>query len=319
MKPVVTSATQRAVRVGLCLPQLGEAVDRQAVRTFCERAEALGYAGLWAQEHLYFPRHPSSGYAARPGVPVPEPYRTTYAATELLMAAAAWTERIGIGTSVLVAGYHRPVELAQRTATLDVLSGGRLTVGFSVGWSKEEHDQMEVDFSTRGRRAEELVRALLACWGPDPVDFSGEFFRIEQADVRPKPLQTPRPRLLSGMRSAPGLRRTAALFDIWNPASGSLPEILDTARELAAFRPADAAPLDVYQRLFLEPPVTRPGLDLLGVEGVADAVAAARQANIQEVILDANFWHEIRNPEDWMALPDRLLPVLRAAQPAGAA
>ena len=298
--------------VGLCLPQLGEFVTRPALRTFCERAEELGYGGLWAQEHLYFPRNPSSGYAARPGIPVPEQYRTTLATTELLAAAAAWTSHIGIGASVFVGGYHRPVELAQRTATLDVLSEGRLTVGFSVGWSQEEHDQMGVDFHSRGRRLDELVRALVACWGPDPVNFEGEFFSIVDADVRPKPVQSPRPKLLSGMRSAPGLRRTAALFDIWNPASGSLEEIAATCAELGAMRDPGLPSLDIYQRIYLEPPVRRPGLGLLGVSGVADAVPAARQGGIPEVIIDANFWQQIRSPQDWADLPDLLLPALRA-------
>src|SRR3954447_17827199 len=95
-------------RVGLCLPQLGEHVTRSAVRTFAERAEQLGYSALWVQEHLFFPRQPKSDYANRPGVPVPEQYRTTFAATELLMAAAAWTDRIAIGTSVLLGGVPPP-------------------------------------------------------------------------------------------------------------------------------------------------------------------------------------------------------------------
>jgi hypothetical protein len=185
-------------------------------------------------------------------------------------------------------------------------------VGFSVGWSQEEHDQMGVDFHTRGRWMDELVRALVVCWGPDPVNFQGEFFSIADADVRPKPLQSPRPKLLSGMRSGPGLRRTAALFDVWNPASGSLDELAATCRELAELRPSTLAPLEVYQRIYVEPPVRRPGLDLLGLDGVAAAVADAREAGLAQVIIDANFWHEIRSPRDWAGLPDLLLPALRA-------
>ena len=157
--------------VGLTLPQLGDHVTRHAVRRFCERAEQLGFASLWVQEHLFFALEPSAPYAARPGMPVPEAYRSTWSPLELLTAAAAWTERIGLGTGILVGGYHRPVELAQRLATLDRLSDGRLIVGLSVGWSKDEHDQMDVDFDSRGRRMDELVEALLTCWGPDPVEF----------------------------------------------------------------------------------------------------------------------------------------------------
>jgi len=106
--------------VGLCLPQLGGAVTRAALRSFVESAEALGFGHLWVQEHLFHPHEPVSDYAARPGVAIPAAYRSTLSSLETLAMAAAWTERVGIGTSVLVAGYHRPVQLAQRLATVDV-------------------------------------------------------------------------------------------------------------------------------------------------------------------------------------------------------
>jgi alkanesulfonate monooxygenase SsuD/methylene tetrahydromethanopterin reductase-like flavin-dependent oxidoreductase (luciferase family) len=121
------------MRVGLTLPQLGGHVTRDALRAFCERAEELGFGGLWVQEHLLFPRNPVSGYSARPGLAIPEPYRSVLGAIETLAAAAAWTTTPVLGTSVLVAGLHRPVQLAQRLATVDLLSDGRLVAGFSVG------------------------------------------------------------------------------------------------------------------------------------------------------------------------------------------
>src|SRR4029077_1014049 len=133
---------------------------------------------------------------------------------ETLTAAAAWTTRPVVGTSILVAGLHRPVALAQQLSTIDVLSGGRLVAGFSVGWSDEEHQQMDVDPRTRGARCDELIDALLACGGRDPVELAGRVFTLSQAGVNPKPVQVPRPRLLSGMRSPAGLRRTAERFDI---------------------------------------------------------------------------------------------------------
>ncbi len=292
--------------VGLCLPQLGEHIDREVVQAFSQNAEELGFGGLWVQEHLFYPLNPRSGYAAIPGQQIPDPYRSTLAATETLMAAAAWTDRIEIGTSVLVAGYHRPLELAQRLATLDVLSGGRLVAGFSVGWSEEEHEQMDVDPHTRGRRCGELIEALIACWGPDPVGFNGEFFTIPESVVRPKPLQQPRPRLMSGMRSAAGLARTAAQFDIWNPSRGNAREIKATLNGMQSARSADADPLQVYQRVFLEPSVPDPRKPSHGIDGVVDMIAQACAAGFASVVVDANFWREISNPRDWIELPGRL-------------
>jgi probable F420-dependent oxidoreductase len=300
--------------VGLCLPQLGGHVTRGALRGFVESAEELGFASLWVQEHLFFPHEPISGYSARPGLAIPEAYRTTLSALETLTAAAAWTSRVEVGTSVLVAGYHRPVQLAQRLATIDLLSEGRLTVGFSVGWSDDEHQQMDVDPRTRGRRLDEMLDALEACWGPDPVSFDGEFFTIPTSDVRPKPLQLPRPRLLSGMRSEAGLRRTAERFDIWNPASGTLEQILETAGRLQEQRPAGMAPLEVYWRLFVEPPVLVANLRTATVDDLVESVGRAKDAGIASVIVDANFEAAIDAPQAWADLPKRLAPLVHAAR-----
>lgn len=308
MNPAVTPT----FGVGLTLPQLGEHVTRDAVRAFCTSAEELGFASLWVQEHMFFAMQPSAPYAARPGLPVPDAYRTTLAPLELLSMAAAWTERVTLGTGILVGGYHRPVELAQRIATLDVLSGGRLIVGLSVGWSKDEHDQMDVEFTTRGRRMDELVTALRACWGPDPVQFDGEFFHIPESIVSPKPVQQPHPPLLSGMRSGAGLRRTAALFDIWNPASGSVDQLAATAAQINAMRSDDQPPVDVYQRVFTEPPFRAAGVEPNSIDDLERAVAAARAAGFSHVIVDTAFTTEVRCPADWAAFPERLAPILAA-------
>ena len=94
------------MQIGLCLPQLGGHVNRDGLRAFCEQAEELGYASLWVQEHIFYPLHPVSGYSARPGLKVPDAYRSTLAALETLTAAAAWTTRpvVGINAVDLVWG-----------------------------------------------------------------------------------------------------------------------------------------------------------------------------------------------------------------------
>lgn len=300
------------VRVGLCLPQLGEHVTAEAFAEFCRRAEAAGYSSLWAQEHLFFPLAPRSGYAAVPGLPIPHQYRSVLSPTEAMAHAAAVTSRVTVGSSILVGGYHRPLELAQRIATLDVLSGGRVVLGLSVGWSDDEHEQMDVDPRTRGRRLDELVRAVLACWGPDPVAFEGEFFSIPESVVRPKPVQQPHPPLLSGMWSDAGLDRTVELFDIWNPARGAPGEVASVLAELNARR-AGRDPLRLYFRSFAQRPTHRPGDPVAGVDGVAEEVRACARAGIEEVIVECNFWDAMDSPDAWAAAPDLLEPVLEAA------
>jgi probable F420-dependent oxidoreductase len=301
------------VQIGLTLPQLGGHVTRDGLRGFCERAEELGFGSLWVQEHLFYPHHPVSGYSARPGLAVPEAYRSVLGALETLTAAAAWTSRPTVGTSILVAGLHRPVALAQRLSTIDVISDGRLVAGFSVGWSDEEHQQMDVDPRTRGTRCDEMIHALLACWGSDPVEFEGRFFSIPKSDVRPKPVQLPRPRLLSGMRSPAGLRRTAQQFDIWNPASGTLEQHLEMLETIAALRPAGLAPIELYRRMFTTPPVQVANLQTATVDDLCAEVARSREAGAAAVIVDTNFDPALDSPERWAAVPETLAPLLAAA------
>ena len=302
------------MRVGLALPQLGPHADASAVRGFAERAEALGFGHLFVQQHLFYPHEVVSGYSARPGLAVPEAYRFVLQPLELLSVVAGWTSQIVLGTSILVAGYHRPVDLAQRISTLDVLSGGRTVFGFSVGWSDEEHAQYAVDPRTRGRRADELVDALKACWAADPVSFEGEFFSIPASDVDPKPLQRPHPPLMAGMRSEAGLRRTAEKFDWWNPASGTLEQHLETMHQLASMRPAHLEPLRMCWNLFTDPPVIVANLKPLSVDELCEQVAAAAAAGVDAISVDANFDPTITNQQDWVQVPDRLAPLLDAAR-----
>ena len=302
------------MEIGLTLPQLGGHVTRDGLRGFCEQAEELGFGSLWVQEHLFYVLNPVSGYSARPGLKVPDAYRSVLGALETLTAAAAWTSRPWLGTSILVAGLHRPVALAQRLATIDVISDGRVIPGFSVGWSDEEHQVMDVDPRTRGARCDELIDALVACWGPDPVSFSGRFFTIPEAEIKPKPVQQPRPRLLSGMRSKAGLRRTAEKFDIWNPASGTLEQHLEMFAQLGEMRPAGLQPLELYRRLFTTPPVEVANLRTASVDDLCAEVARSREAGVVgAIIIDTNFDPSLDSAQRWAEVPKTLAPLLEAA------
>ncbi len=300
-----------ALGVGLCLPQLGEHVTVDALRRFCMRAEDLGYTSLWVQDHFLYPKDPRRGYGGRTGAPIPTQYRSVLGPTELLAAVATWTTKARLGTSVLVAGNHWPVSLAQRLSTIDVLSGGRLLVGLGVGWNAEEHDASGTDIETRGRRMDDFVPALLACWADDPVSYAGPEFTIPSSFVRPKPVQRPRPPLLSGMWSPAGLERTRTLFDAWNPAGQPVERVAATVADLNARRPDHLAPLDVYHRAFAQYPLQpTPSGDV--VQRLAEEAVAARNANFNEFIIEHNFFDGVNSPDDWAEIPDRFAAVIEA-------
>lgn len=299
--------------VGLCLPQLGAHVTPEIIGEFARRAEDLGYGSLWVQDHFMWPLEPRRGYAGRDGAPIPPEYRSVFAPTELLAYVAGQTNSVTLGTSILVAGNHWPVPLAQRLATIDQLSRGRLVVGLGVGWNAEEHEASGTDIATRGDRLDDFVPALLACWGPDPVRHQGPFFTVEPACVQPKPHQQPRPRLVSGMWSPRGLERTVADFDGWNPAGLPVSTVAAMAAEMNARRRADQAPLEIFYRTFVQRPLGRRPEDGDHLAALVVEAEAARSAGFSEVILEHNFWEGIASPEDWLTVPERYLEVVRAA------
>src|SRR5882757_1879419 len=294
--------------VGLTLPQLGRVVDTALLRDFAQQAEGMGFDHLWVQDHFLYALQQKGEYggsaAAQPAV-----YQSVWAPTEVLAAVAGWTETVRLGSSVLVGGNHWPAPLAAQLATVDRLAEGRLdVVGLSVGWSVEEHVAAGVDPHTRGLRMDEFVPALQACWGPDPVRYDGEFLTIPECLMNPKPVSPPR--LMSGMWSAAGLARTAALFDLWNP--GSLP--IDTVRQMLdtinAQRPDGRAPVDVIYRVAVESTAG----ERMSVAEIAERTREVGEAEWEGVIIETNFCAEIDKPAVWLDLLAGLAPVLEAAR-----
>ncbi len=297
--------------IGLCLPQLGTVVDASLVRDFAQTAEGMGFDHLWVQDHFLYALDQAGEYGGS-ATAQPEQYKSVWAPTEVLAAVATWTSTIRLGTSVLVGGNHYPVQLAQRLATVDQLAGGRLdVVGLSVGWSVEEHHAMGVDPGTRGRRMDDFVPALRACWGPDPVEHHGPFFDLDPCLMRPKPVSTPR--LMSGMWSERGLARTAAQFDLWNPGSRPIPAVEGMLAGINAQRAPGRDPVAVLYRVALESTAGK----RLTVGQVAGRTAEVATAGFEGVIVESNFCREIDSPAAWLDLLASLGPVLAAAQGGG--
>lgn len=144
---------------------------------------------------------------------VPEFYGSTYEPLETLSHIAAVTERIKLGTAVLVVPLHVPVMLARRLATLDRFSGGRVIAGLGQGWQHNEFETANVSISRKGARTEEFIAAMRAAWGPDPVRHEGEFYRIAPSQVNPSrsgpAFRCCWPRMRRPPSSAPDGSRTA--------------------------------------------------------------------------------------------------------------
>jgi probable F420-dependent oxidoreductase len=163
------------MHVGVHLPQYGRVASAAAVTRAARHAEELGFAGVWVSDHTVHPA--AQDY--------PSPW--LYDPLVTLTWAAAVTTTVGLGTSVLVVPQHNPLELGNALASLDNLSGGRLTVGVGVGWSAAEFAALGYDFADRGARTDETLRVWRTIWRDDPASFAGDHVRFDDLRVLPKP------------------------------------------------------------------------------------------------------------------------------------
>ena len=194
------------MRLGLYLNLYGDEADRPSLEDGVEQARLAEQAGFeWVvlgERHLH-----------RPG------YHEILTSMTWL---AAKTERIGIATAGIVAPLYQPVVLAETLAHLDVLSGGRLTAGFVLGYRPEEFALYGVTQPERVARFEECLEILTRLWTEDEVTFDGKFTSISEAFLSPKPVQSPRPRIWNGGRVPAMLERTARMCDGWTTSFNEL-------------------------------------------------------------------------------------------------
>jgi probable F420-dependent oxidoreductase len=194
------------VHFGVILPYYGKGSTPDAVRRTAEAAEELGFDSVWTTEHII---------VGPAGV---DPYGRVYDSLVTLGWIAGWTERIGLGTSIVLVALHNPMHLAKQAATLQELSGGRFTLGVGMGWHKDEFDFMGVPFEGRGRRADEAIRLMRALWSGEK-DFEGEYWSFHDATSEPHP--SPPPEIWVGGSSDRAIRRARELGDAWHPSRGS--------------------------------------------------------------------------------------------------
>ncbi|GAA3928565.1 hypothetical protein GCM10023085_07240 [Actinomadura viridis] len=194
------------MRLGLYLNLYGDRADRSSLKDAVEQARLAEEAGFeWivlGERHLH-----------RPG------YHEILTSLTWL---AAHTDRIGLATAGIVAPLYHPVVLAETLAHLDVLSGGRVTAGFVLGYRPEEFALYGVAPAERVARFEECLTILTRLWTEAEVTYEGRFTTVREAFLSPRPAQSPRPRLWNGGRVPAVLERTARMCDGWTTSFNEL-------------------------------------------------------------------------------------------------
>ncbi len=270
------------MKIGVNLHNHGPFASKPAIDAIAERAEALGYDSIWTADHILVPRTE------------PEPFGQLLETLTTLSYVAAKTDRIALGTSILVLPQREPILVAKQAATVDELSGGRLTLGIGVGWIEREFDYLGADFAARGNRADEYIAALRELWTTDEPHFAGDTVRFDAAIFSPRPRRHNGIPILVGGASMRALRRAARLADGWHALDASPKKIRDAAAALAAFSPD--RPVDISLRIKTAiGRATRPApisadSDHGALEGEPDVMTAAilsyRDAGVTHIVID---------------------------------
>jgi probable F420-dependent oxidoreductase len=203
------------MQIGFALPGLHH-VAHQVSRTseFAREAEKAGAASLWVGDRNFAAVNPKIG-AGGIGNTIPVEYRTAADPFVLLGVAAAATEHVRLGTHVLLAPLYPPTQLVRSLTTIDLISGGRLTPGFGVGWSPEEYEGANLDFGKRGARMDELLDAVELMWNGNPVEYHGEHIEVPLQYAPLKPVQRPHPPIYLGGVAEPALKRIGRRGSGW--------------------------------------------------------------------------------------------------------
>ncbi len=181
-----------------------------AVKRLAKAIEDIGFDQLDMFDHVLM----GYGTDQRPA-PMYPPKMPIMEALMVLSYAAAVTDRIGLGTEVLILPQRQPTLVAKQISTLDTLSGGRVRLGVGVGWQVSEYEALNEDFGNRGKRMDESIQLIRAYWSDEEVNFQGEFYTANAMAMEPKSPQGSKLPIWIGGTSKAALRRVAELGDGW--------------------------------------------------------------------------------------------------------
>ena len=276
------------MKFGVTIPNNWGVEDPKQVLEFGPLAESLGYDSVWVMDHLF-----NTGYIRERLED--KPY---YHPMSTLSYLAATTSKVTLGTSVLVLPYHNPVELAKYAATLDQISGGRVTLGVGVGAMTEEFDALGISMRERGSLTNECIDIMKELWSSHLPKFQSKRWDFSDLYFSPKPAQSSIPIWVGG--SSPGaIKRTALRGDGCHPTGVSAENYALTKHEImeaaiAAGRDASAMTwstrleVEVHGRPSSERASTRTRLPGNNPEMMVAGIKAYQDAGVDHMVLALN-------------------------------
>ena len=288
------------IKVGLQALGIDSGSKPEVMQAVAAAADAWGFATLWCGEHVVMVDTPKSRYPYSADGVIAVPADADWLDPLLSLSfVAAHTRRITLATGILLLPEHNPLTIAKQAATLDVLSGGRFTLGVGVGWSAEEFNALGVPFERRGARTTEYIAAMRRVWASDVASFFGEFVRFDAVRVYPKPVSRRKIPIIIGGTTDAALRRVAMTGDGWygfNLAAAEVPERVRTLATYCGERDRDPHNLTVAVSLSDGSPDLLPEMEAAGVTEVVVVAAPPRQPDAAAVWVHELAEHWIHNP-----------------------
>lgn len=194
------------MKVGVNLINFGPSAGPDVFKSWVRVVEGLGYHSIMTSDHVAITPDVAERYPA----PLYEPIST-------LGWLAGVTEKVEIGTTVMIVPYRNPLETARSLANIDQLSGGRLIFGVGVGWAEKEFAALKVPYRERGAITDEYLASIKQLWTEDNASFDGKYVSYSDVSTAPRPIRQPHPPIWVGGASDAALRRAIRLGDAWHP------------------------------------------------------------------------------------------------------
>ena len=264
------------MRLGFFGANVGGMASPQALEV-AQFAEALGYASIWAGDHVVLPKPRREKPPLDPDWPMADPLLT-------LSYIAGGTRHLRLCTGVLVAPQYQPVRLAKQAATLDVLSAGRFVMGLGLGYLETEFEVLGVPYTNRRARFRECVEAMASLWTEESPQFKGEFISFAGVDAHPKPDTPGGPPLVMGGYAAAGLEDAAKFGSGWY-GFGLTPEatkdIVDALHLQLRAHDRDPSTFEIFMtpRVRLDPAV----IEAYERAGVTELVVSAEAREVDGI------------------------------------
>ena len=203
--------------IGLAWVSPAPLTKPENVGNFAKKCEAMGCDSMWTIDRIVYDNL--------------EPLT-------VLAAAAGATQKIRLGTSVLLANLRHPSHVAKIISTLDFISNGRLTVGLGFGSRENDYKAVEIPFEHRGSRAVEQVQLMKRLWTEDNVTHKGRFYNVENLTVGPKPIQKPHPPIWTGGSADLALKRAGTWANGFICGSSAIPDFPATWEKISGYAKA---------------------------------------------------------------------------------